>query len=100
MNTHVLSWKKCTNINILMIGGQKSLQYLEQRNIGLTLLNKVSNLDLVNIVDLRAMNWASLQCPIRGSIASSLTVTCTTLGGNEVVSFFFWPCTFFFASFS
>ena len=48
-----------------------------------SVLNKVSNLNLVNIFDLRAMDWAILQCPIRGSIASSLTITCTTLGGNR-----------------
>ena len=50
-----------------------------------SMLNKVSNINLVNIVYLRAMDWAILQCPIRGSIASSLTVTCTTLGGNRLL---------------
>ena len=51
-----------------------------------SMLNKVSNLNFVNIIYLRAMDWAILQCPvIRGSIASSLTVTCTTLGGNRLL---------------
>lgn len=51
-----------------------------------SMLNKVSNLNLVNIVYLRAMDWAILQCPIRGSITSSLTITCTSLGGNRLLT--------------
>ena len=43
-NTHVLSWKKHTNINILMIGGQKSLQFLEQQNSGFPLLRDLGKL--------------------------------------------------------
>ena len=54
----------------------------EAKKISESVLNKVFNLDLVNIVDLRAMNWEILQCPIRGSIASDLMITCTTPGGN------------------
>ena len=37
----------------------------EVEKISESMLNKVSNLDLVNIVDLRAMDWAILQHPIR-----------------------------------
>ena len=54
----------------------------EVKKISECVLNKVSNLDLVNIVDLMAMNWAILQYQISGSIASSLIVTCTSPGGN------------------
>ena len=50
-----------------------------------SMLNKVFNLNLVNIVYLRAMDWEILQCQIRGSIASSLTITFTTLGGNRLL---------------
>ena len=51
-----------------------------------SMLNKVSNLNLVNIFYLKAMAWAILQCPaISGSIACSLTITCTTLGGNRLL---------------
>ena len=56
----------------------------EVEKISESVLNKVSNLNLVNIVDLRAMDWAILQHPIRGSIASSLTIICTALGGNRL----------------
>ena len=58
----------------------------EVKKISESMLNKVSNLNLVNIVYVRAMDWAILQCPIRGSIASSLTITCTTLGGNRLLA--------------
>ena len=59
----------------------------EAEKISESVLNKVSNLNLVNIVYLRAMDWAILQCPvIRGSIASSLTITCIALGGNRLLA--------------
>ena len=58
----------------------------EVEKISESVLNKVSNLNMVNIADLRAMDWEILQCPIRGSIASSLTITCTFLGGNRLLA--------------
>ena len=58
----------------------------EVKKISESMLNKVCNLELVNIVDLRAMDLAILQCPIRVSIASSLTITCTTPGENRLLA--------------
>ena len=50
------------------------------------MLNKVSNLNMVNIFYLRAIDWEIIQCPIRGSIASSLTIICIALGGNRLLA--------------
>ena len=44
MNTNILSWKKHTNMNILMNGGKKILQYLEKWNGGLPLLRDLGKL--------------------------------------------------------